>query len=298
MILDDVTYLYEKNIFGDVIGIYNTSGTKVAFYSYDAWGNLISSSYSDYNAYSLNPFRYRGYYFDTETGFYYLQSRYYDSKTGRFLNADGYVNANGDLQGYNMYAYCSNNPVMCVDPTGEGWFWDAFGAIVAAGFGVVGITVRNHIVNACVAPDDAELKDSYTMDEAENSINDILSKYSSNGITASFVQETTENNEIIEYMHITNSWQVTSRADRAKVCEIIARTKDENGNLWTTREADDMASEWLGHNVLYNPNAKDEKSRTKDVDINQNADDDAWWIRGPPPYIPSDICISGMRCDN
>ena len=64
------------------------------------------------------------------------------------------------------------------------------------------------------------------------------------------------------------------------MCEIIARTKDENGNLWTTREADDMASEWLGHNVLYNPNAKDEKSRTKDVDINQNADDDAWWIRG------------------
>jgi len=280
MILNGTTYLYEKNLQGDVIGIYNTSGTKVASYSYDAWGNLISSSYSDYSAYTYNPFRYRGYYYDRETGFYYLQSRYYDPATGRFINADGYVNANGDLQGYNMYAYCSNNPVMCVDPTGEGWFWDAFGAIVAAGFGVVGITVRNHIVNACVAPDDAELKDSYTMDEAENAINDILSKYSSNRITASFVQETTENNEIIEYMHITNSWQVTSRADRAKVCEIIARTKDENGNLWTTREADDMASEWLGHNVLYNPNAKDEKSRTKDVDINQNADDDAWWIRG------------------
>ena len=69
---------------------------------------------------AANPFRYRGYYYDTETGFYYLQSRYYDPATGRFLNADSHVNANGDLVGYNMYAYCSNNPVMNVDPSGEG----------------------------------------------------------------------------------------------------------------------------------------------------------------------------------
>ena len=66
-----------------------------------------------------NPFRYRGYYYDTETGLYYLNSRYYDPDTGRFINADGYLNANGDLIGFNMYAYCSNNPIMYTDPSGE-----------------------------------------------------------------------------------------------------------------------------------------------------------------------------------
>jgi len=121
MIYDGTTYLYEKNLQGDIIGIYTTSGTKVATYVYDAWGKTVSSSYvsGHSNVYTYNPFRYRGYYYDTETGFYYLQSRYYDPATGRFINADGYINANGDLQGFNMYAYCSNNPVMYVDYTGE-----------------------------------------------------------------------------------------------------------------------------------------------------------------------------------
>ena len=113
MVFDSTTYLFEKNLQGDVIGIYTTGGTKVASYTYDAWGKIVSSSYTSgyYDPYYYNPFRYRGYYYDTESGFYYLQSRYYDPTTGRFLNADGYVNANGDLQGFNMYAYCSNNSV-------------------------------------------------------------------------------------------------------------------------------------------------------------------------------------------
>ena len=66
-----------------------------------------------------NPIRYRGYYYDTDTGFYYLQSRYYDPEIKRFINADAYVNANGDFIGFNMYAYCSNNPVNLVDNDGK-----------------------------------------------------------------------------------------------------------------------------------------------------------------------------------
>ena len=66
-----------------------------------------------------NPFRYRGYYYDTETGFYYLQTRYYDPQVCRFLNADGIIGANGGIQGYNMFAYCNNNPVMNYDPDGS-----------------------------------------------------------------------------------------------------------------------------------------------------------------------------------
>ena len=67
----------------------------------------------------LNPIRYRGYFYDTETGFYYLNSRYYDPEIGRFINADGYVSTGQSFLGYNMFAYCNNNPVNLVDTSGS-----------------------------------------------------------------------------------------------------------------------------------------------------------------------------------
>ena len=72
----------------------------------------------------MNPFRYRGYYLDTETNLYYLQSRYYDSYVGRFINADdsGNLGLGDELLSYNLFSYCSNNPVMGYDPTGEWTF--------------------------------------------------------------------------------------------------------------------------------------------------------------------------------
>ena len=119
-----VNFFFEKNLFGDIVAIYNEAGNKIGSYKYDAWGICTTSVQSTASTFEqnivrdYNPFRYRGYYYDTETEFYYLQSRYYDPVTGRFLNADGYINANGDMIGYNMYAYCSNSPVMYTDPTG------------------------------------------------------------------------------------------------------------------------------------------------------------------------------------
>ena len=109
-------YYYIKNVQGDVYKVVNAGGTEVASYTYDPWGKVISSSGSMAN---INPIRYRSYYYDTETGFYYVSSRYYDPETGRFLNADGLLGANQDLLSYNLFAYCSNNPVNCSDPTGE-----------------------------------------------------------------------------------------------------------------------------------------------------------------------------------
>ena len=68
---------------------------------------------------AVNPFRYRGYYYDAETGWYYLNARYYDPNVGRFLSPDTILGANGGLQGYNLFAYCNNNPVMFADPSGN-----------------------------------------------------------------------------------------------------------------------------------------------------------------------------------
>ena len=105
---------------GDVVQILSVWGTKLVEYSYDAWGNYsVVYSHSSYGDLAeINPIRYRSYFYDFETGFYYLQSRYYDPQVRRFISSDSYVNANGDFIGFNMYAYCSNNSVNYVDVIG------------------------------------------------------------------------------------------------------------------------------------------------------------------------------------
>ena len=116
------TYWYERNLQGDVVAIYNESGVKVVSYVYDAWGNFTTTYHNGGASLTpviKNPLLYRGYYYDRDLGMYYLQTRYYDSNIGRFLNADSYVSTGQGILGHNMYAYCNNNPVMYVDPTGE-----------------------------------------------------------------------------------------------------------------------------------------------------------------------------------
>ena len=112
-------YYFQKNLQGDVIRILNSNGTVVTEYTYDAWGNVLTITGSLASTVGrYNPFRYRSYYYDEETGFYYLQSRYYDPTVGRFLNADGIIGANGGIEGYNMFAYCNNNPIIFADYNG------------------------------------------------------------------------------------------------------------------------------------------------------------------------------------
>ncbi len=116
-------YHFVKNLQGDVLKVYKVSdGSLAASYSYDSWGNILSKSGS---LASINPFRYRSYYFDEQTWFYYLQSRYYDPAIGRFLNADVFASTGQGVLGYNVFAYCLNNPVNGCDPCGTCFHrWD------------------------------------------------------------------------------------------------------------------------------------------------------------------------------
>jgi RHS repeat-associated protein len=116
-------YYYIKNLQGDIVKIIDQTGTEVAGYVYDAWGNIHSET-GDSNLKSLNPFRYRGYVYDEETGLYYLQSRYYDPLSGRFLNADVYCDTcSGSPLSTNMFSYCENNAIMKYDVTGNDAWW-------------------------------------------------------------------------------------------------------------------------------------------------------------------------------
>ena len=123
-------YYYLFNLQGDIVGMMDSTGATVVEYTYDPWGNWKSIS-GDVELANKNPLRYRGYYYDTETGFYYLQSRYYDPVVQRFINADGYVSTGTGLTGYNMFAYCNNNSIIHVDYSGK--IWGIVGIVLVVG---------------------------------------------------------------------------------------------------------------------------------------------------------------------
>ena len=124
-------YYFAKNLQGDVIALYlwngTSTGTLVATYKYDPWGKPIgiynasgaTISQTAANVAAYNPFRYRGYRYDADTGFYYLQSRYYDPAICRFINADTYASTGQGFLGHNMFSYCQSNPVVFTDSSGN-----------------------------------------------------------------------------------------------------------------------------------------------------------------------------------
>lgn len=165
-------YTYIRNLLGDVEYILDNDCNKVAKYVYDAWGNHkvysadniliydsktgVVESYENHIG-NINPIRYRGYYYDIESGLYYLTSRYYDPQIGRFINADdiSYLDPE-NINGLNLYAYCGNNPVMYEDPSGHmpSWLkWLCVGVVAVAAVAavVVGTVVTGGTLGAVIA---------------------------------------------------------------------------------------------------------------------------------------------------
>jgi RHS repeat-associated protein len=134
-------YYYARNSRGDVIGLYDSTGALYCSYSYDVWGNILSvkdANGTDITSQTdiahLQSLRYRGYYYDSDTGFYYLQSRYYDPVTHRFISPDktDVLSATPmTLTDKNLYAYCDNNPIMREDKDGQ--FWNIIAGVVIGG---------------------------------------------------------------------------------------------------------------------------------------------------------------------
>lgn len=147
LIFNGKKYYYVTNLQGDVMRIIEPNGNTNTVYNYDAWGNV---TYSDGELKDINPLRYRGYYYDTETNLYYLNSRYYDPATCRFINSDDVDVLTASLgspnQDNNLFAYCDNNPVMRRDDSGEIWNF-VVGAVVGAGFSAVTQVVSNAIAD-------------------------------------------------------------------------------------------------------------------------------------------------------
>jgi RHS repeat-associated protein len=133
MNLNGTEYYYVRNAQGDITGLIDNAGNLVVSYTYDTWGKLISTTGSLASTIGVkNPYRYRGYRYDTETGLYYLQSRYYNPDWDRFVNADAYGGKAGTLLSHNMFGYALNNPVNMDDPSGHFPKW-ATGLLTIAG---------------------------------------------------------------------------------------------------------------------------------------------------------------------
>ena len=129
-------YFYRKNTQQDIVAILDSTGAVVVKYKYNAWGKcqttVVDSSATAIA--ELNPFRYRSYYYDTETNLYFLKTRYYDPEIGRFITIDDISYLDPDsINGLNLYAYCGNNPVMLSDSYGcsAWWEWLIAGIVVA-----------------------------------------------------------------------------------------------------------------------------------------------------------------------
>ena len=151
-------YYFVCNWRGDVIRIYDGAGAVVANYNYDAWGGIISvtdangAAITDSNHIAnVNSLRYRGYYYDSETGLYYVSSRYYDPEIGRWINADNQLTTGSDMTGMNLFAYCGNNPVNRIDPTGEAWWHWALGAAIVAACAVATVVTAGGFAAAAGA---------------------------------------------------------------------------------------------------------------------------------------------------
>ena len=261
-------FWFEKNLQGDVVAVYNESGTKVATYTYgDAWGNhsVTYTNGGGSTGAQYNPFRYRGYYYDTDLGMYYLQSRYYDSNTCRFINADGYVSTGQGLIGNNMFAYCGNNPVNRVDPNGEGWL------LVVAVLAIVALTFTGCSVNS---EEKKQAEEKYNLD----TIN--INGNNSEGI----INVQVHNNSI----KIENSWEISNRHEKTAILNTIIHSTEYKGDYKDIRA---MIIEWSGHNFMYhitcNPRinewvsellGKDDANiSSKDVDINENDPYQGWY---------------------
>ena len=121
-------YYYITNLQGDILHIVDDTGAIVVSYIYSPYGKVLSTTGTLASTLGTdNPLRYRSYYYDTDSGLYYLQSRYYDPELGRFINVDNvaYLGIGSNLAGFNLFAYCGNNPTTGYDPEGH-FDWDTF----------------------------------------------------------------------------------------------------------------------------------------------------------------------------
>ena len=275
-----LTYYFTHNSRGDIVGIYTGNGELRAKYEYDAWGNVISikdqtgvAPASPTHIGYLNPFRYRGYYLDTETGMYYLMSRYYDPVTHRFLNADGYFQSGGDILDTNMSAYCANNPVNCADYKGNHYCCNPTCVICRPSYREF-INSNIEWYNRVTGSNLIKIADNGTFiyKEATSLSNNYVDYNQYSSVIISDNRNGTENPNI----RIYDSYVITDYCDQKAIIVALLEYDKENPSSpkrWGRSEAS-LLSEWDAHNCAYNM-LPFSQNHTKDVDLDYDDENNA-----------------------
>ena len=166
----DTTDLYLYNGTGDVVGIVDDTLATVVEYTYSPWGEILSVDGGGANTIgTLNPFRYRGYYFEEETGLYYLNARYYDPEVGRFISADAFLDQ-GSLLGNNLFAYCFNNPINNFDPSGNSVIiaTAAVAAMAQAALTAITVAIVAYVVTSYLVSPEGQATIRWALDAISN----------------------------------------------------------------------------------------------------------------------------------
>ena len=258
-------YYFAKNLQGDVIALYlwngTSTGTLVATYEYDPWGKPIgiynasgaTISQTAANVAAYNPFRYRGYRYDADTGFYYLQSRYYDPAICRFINADRYTDTGEKLVGYNMFVYCNNNSIVYTDFSGERAMGPSFYLVNDGG------TPRINPFTSYSGGDIYVVKQQ----KWSSTKYQIQSQLLSGDVLIVDCRANTDNPNI----QIVDSYKLVYLHVHEEVVDALLQYVKENpDNSGWDRERQDMLYEWNYHNMAYSLGFGKERAQSVDLD--------------------------------
>ena len=266
-IYNNVTYYYIRTLTGELTKIFNSSKEVVGEYYYDAYGNILNISSLSPIA-QINPYRYKGYYYDQEINLYYCKSRYYSPEISRWISRDEieYLDTSS-ITGCNLYVYCNSNPVMYIDENGNYAFWAicviSILVVVASIIQDVIIPVENQV------PSGEELiKEDEVIISSENDIDFIIDP---DGLKVD-----AEWNEGTESWKIYNSYLINNENDMYKICKALSNKHPvpTAKNSTDYRTVDDMVYEWQEHNkgYLYSTRLPDGELKNMGVEATMHVD--------------------------
>ena len=277
-------YYYVQDAFKNILGIIDDSGNLITKYDYNPYGKILSIvDTSGSSIGTINPFRYKGYYYDNESDMYYCKSRYYVPEWCRWLNADNpmYLDLYNNIC-INLFAYCNNNPISRSDNNGKfSWadFWNGVKNVTSVACGVVlgsVVVTSMPVISAGIhiftvfqyLSVSSEADDTYTEDEAISAIKKIT------GLDDVRLEGTA--------LYIGESNKV-SRRNRILISSILKNTVNDNGEKYTKRGVYGLSAEWAGHNAL---SAFHIMSKgTDNVDLDYNFWNNAWYTKAGTTFL-------------